>query len=711
MTSGISDRTNDPIEQDRAEVDSPPALQPPRAVVSPSRRRRWRISFSYRVSLIFSISLLVVATGLTLSLLAFRAARASTTALAHSLFQEVSDHAVTKTRDFLQRAEPIAASLGNLSDLGLATSEPDRLARQLTAFLQANPGISWISYSDESGSFVGAYRTPAGTLRVNQSRIVDGRTALIEHDVLADGSWKVFRQEADSGYDPRQRPFYQRAKQAGQLVWLAPYIFYEQSVPGITCATPLKDKAGEFQGVVTVDFDLNTLSQFVQQLSVSPHSRLFIMTSEDVLLAHPTHRLEVRTGQRDRGELMKVKDVNDPLIETFAAQLRPEDRAASGSAAHARQFDFQDQDIPYYARATAFSIDGQQVWIVGAMAPQSDFLSAVNRSNTLSLAASLAALLAAVALAMYLAKHVSDPILALASFLRTVGSGDLTSRADLKGAREFRQLSTALNQMVAGLRDRMRLRTSLAVAMEVQQKLLPTNPPEVEGLDIAGFSAYCDETGGDYYDYLVLDKADSTSVLVAIGDVMGHGIAAALLMASARAILHSKATTCGHLGELLTHLNDLLVADMMGGRFMTMHLWCIDAKRRTASWSSAGHDPAMIYDPQTDRFDETEIGGLPLGIESAVVYDEHTYAPLRAGQIILLGTDGVWETANGEGEMFGKDRLRQSLRAAAGGSAWEIAAAISRDLNAFRGGVRQRDDITLIILKLQDRDGVSLVDL
>jgi sigma-B regulation protein RsbU (phosphoserine phosphatase) len=104
----------------------------------------------------------------------------------------------------------------------------------------------------------------------------------------------------------------------------------------------------------------------------------------------------------------------------------------------------------------------------------------------------------------------------------------------------------------------------MAVATEVQQALLPAEPPQVEGLDVYGFSAYCDETGGDYYDYVVPEGTRPGSVLFAVGDVMGHGIGSALVMASARAVLRSSATTCGHLGQLLTHLNALLVRDLRG---------------------------------------------------------------------------------------------------------------------------------------------------
>ena len=97
--------------------------------------------------------------------------------------------------------------------------------------------------------------------------------------------------------------------------------------------------------------------------------------------------------------------------------------------------------------------------------------------------------------------------------------------------------------MIADLRDRLRLRHSLGVAMQVQQRLLPAAPPHIRGLDVAGHSTYCDETGGDYYDFLVRDRAAPHTVLVALGDVMGHGVAAALVMASVRAVLAGEAET------------------------------------------------------------------------------------------------------------------------------------------------------------------------
>jgi sigma-B regulation protein RsbU (phosphoserine phosphatase) len=287
--------------------------------------------------------------------------------------------------------------------------------------------------------------------------------------------------------------------------------------------------------------------------------------------------------------------------------------------------------------------------------------------------------------------------------MNRVGSGDLSATADLGGSTEFRRLSAALNQMTTDLREGMRLRNALAVAQEVQKKLLPLSPPSVAGLDIAGHTSYCDETGGDFYDWIVLDRKPDGSgggVLVAIGDVVGHGIGAALLMATARGILRSCAKTTSCLGDVAAHINNLLVSDMEGGRFLTLCLSVIDPVSRTVRWARAGHDPALIYDPQRDDFQELAGGGTPLGIDADVDYEEFTHGPLCDGQIIMLGTDGIWEMPNARREFFGKDRLREAIRAAANGSAGDIANSIRNSLNAFRGDARQEDDITFVVIKL-----------
>jgi serine phosphatase RsbU (regulator of sigma subunit) len=519
--------------------------------------------------------------------------------------------------------------------------------------------------------------------------------------VLPDGSWKVFRRNDDTGYDPRTRPFYRKAKEKGELVWLPPYLFFGSGVPGISCAAPVL-KNGRLRGVLSVDFDLNALSDFVATLVPSEHSRVFLFTPEQVLLAYPNQHA-LGTEQGEPGRLLSLADVREPLVDAFRRNLRPEyARTAGGDTFHF--FEFRHDGAEYLASTTAFHVGDDLVWVVGAVAPKEDFLAGVWRSQMVALMVAAAALIVAVMLAATLARRVSGPVQALIGFMQRVGAGDLEARADFGGSREFRQLSEALNRMIADLRDRLRLRHSLDVAMEVQQRLLPRRPPEVRGLDIAGHSTYCDETGGDYYDFLTLDTPAPDSVLIALGDVMGHGVAAALVMAGARAVLRDRAGA-GGLAELVSRLNRMLAADLESSRFMTMHLAVINGRDRIYRWVSAGHDAAIVYDPATGRFEENSAGDLPLGIMDESTYEEHTCGPLRTGQVIVVGTDGVWEMPNAAGEQFGKPRLRDIIRSAAAGTAEQLAQEIRDQLARFRGDCRPVDDVTFVVIKVTGAEG------
>jgi sigma-B regulation protein RsbU (phosphoserine phosphatase) len=652
---------------------------------------------SFRAKLVLGVCGLVLLTGAVVLWLAQRSARASTEALTGSVFREVSGRAAAHTRGFVLRAAPVVESLGQLADKGLAVDDPDRLAPQLLAVLKANPGLSWVSFSDERGTFTGAYHAPEGGMQVTRSRIVNDKTRRAVYDVLPDGAQKLLKTEDESDYDPRKRPFYIGAKRAGRLVWLPPYVFYWQWVPGITCAVPVKYPSGKLRGVLTADFDLNALSDFVAGLSVSEHSLVFLFTSDQVLLAHPNRRGVSGTGETSK--LLTLTDAGDPLVDAYRVSLRPEHlRAVDGRNFH--RFKFRHDNAEYLGSATAFRVGDDLDWVIGVVAPESDFVGDVWRTQALALTAAAAAVLAAVLLAFVLARAVSRPVLSLIGFMNRVGGGDLEARAEFGGSGEFRQLADALNRMIADLRDRLRLRHSLGVAMEVQRRLLPANPPKVRGLDVAGHSTYCDETGGDYYDFLVLDRAAPDAVLVVLGDVMGHGVAAALVMAGVRAVLRDRATTAGELAGLMGRLNRLISADHGGDRFMTMHLSVIDAKDGAMRWVSAGHDPALVYDLAADRFEEVGEGGLPLGVMDETMYTEQTHGPLRPGQVILVGTDGVWEMPDVKGEPFGKDRLRDVIRESAAGSAEAIASAVRDRLAQFRGDARQVDDVTFVVVKV-----------
>lgn len=677
-----------------AVVSAAPAATPAEPQTQ-SRRR----GFNFRTRLVAGTCSLVLLTGAVVLYVSQRSAEATAQALANDLFREVSRHAVTRTRSFVLGAAPVVQTLLELDAGGaLARNDSDRLASQLAGMLKANPGLSWIYYSDEAGNFTGVYHPAAGAIRTNQTHIgPDGKTKLVEYDVLPDGTWKLFRKDDDNGYDPRDRPYYQKAKKAGRLSWTSPYVFYTQGVPGISCSAPVYTN-GKLRGVFTVDFTLNALSDFVAASIVSPHSTVFVFTSDRTLLAHPGKRL-IKGSDRAKGELLTLADTGDPLVDAFSRNISDVDLHRLDAEAF-EPFTFRESGKRYFASATGFRVGDDMQWVVGAIAPESDFLTGVRHSRNEAIIVCAIAVLAGLLLAFAMARRVSGPVVELISFMRRVGGGDLDARAQLGGGEDFHRLAEELNQMIGDLRDRLRIRHSLAVAMQIQQRLLPSGPPKVEGLDVAGHSTYCDETGGDYYDFLVLDRAGPGTLMMVVGDVMGHGVAAALVMAGIRAVLRDRSAEPGGLVTLLNRLNRLIEQDLRGSHFMTMHLSVVDLPNRVFRWASAGHDPAILYDPSADTFHEIDAGGLPLGVYDDGAYEEQSWGPLPAGLVIVIGTDGVWETRNAAGEEFGKDRLRAIIRRLAHSPSSEISAAIYNEVLQYRSQAEQTDDVTFVVVKV-----------
>jgi sigma-B regulation protein RsbU (phosphoserine phosphatase) len=284
-----------------------------------------------------------------------------------------------------------------------------------------------------------------------------------------------------------------------------------------------------------------------------------------------------------------------------------------------------------------------------------------------------------------------------------VARGDYGDPLPVKTRDEVGELTRSFNTMVLQLEERIRLKEALDVAMEVQQNLLPTEMPQVKGLDIAGESIYCDETGGDLYDFLEVRCRNSDQLGIAVGDVSGHGISAALLMATVRAFLRCRVTQPGGIAEIISDVNRLAAYDTRETcQFMTLFYAEIDPAKKTMSWVRAGHDPAIFYDPAIDRFNQLEGEGVALGIDGEIKYQENVKTELSRGQIIVIGTDGLWETQNKSGEMFGKKRLKVLIREHAQSSAKEILSSIMDSLKTFQGSEKQEDDVTLVVAKVSE---------
>jgi phosphoserine phosphatase RsbU/P len=523
-------------------------------------------------------------------------------------------------------------------------------------------------------------------------------------------------------FDPRQRPWYLRAVEAYErarhpspdaaVTWVPPMVDAATRDLVLTVAAPVVDHAGNLRGVTALDVSMRgLLSRATMPVPWSEQAEtLMIIVPRDHVPEQWLHRplvfassLEHRPRDWTRPPPLRPLSLDDDA--TLASVIA--DMNAPRSNARSVKIDGEDRLLAY----GPISDDGM---FLAVTLPMSMLLQSVEQAEqhvlTQARAAMLRATFVGVIVAMlaamiawFGARVVTRPVDQLADAAAAIADGDLDTRVTIRTHDELEKLGNAFNRMVPKLRDRLRMRDSLALAMQVQQNLLPDAPPRIEGLDIAGRSIYCDETGGDYYDFLDLSDLSQPGrrrLVVAVGDVTGHGVAAAILMATARALLRSRIDHGNELAAVISNINLHLADDRQAGRFMTLLCLLLDVDQRMLTWVGAGHDPVIVYDPGTDAFDELAGVDLPLGVDPTWQYQHFCSDRWQPGMVLLIGTDGIWETRDPDGRQFGKVRLREVLRAHAGEPAQAVGEAIVAAVEAFRGRGPQEDDLTFVVIKL-----------
>lgn len=658
-------------------------------------------SLSLRVTAPLVLSLPVLFAIAVLSCIAFWYARSTASQLAGDELVEIHRRIEQRLDDLLgipARINRINAQLieDNRLDLNDLRGWRTHLYEQAVAFEMLS-GILWGSAEGET---VWMFRYPGK--EGYEFGIKDSSTGGDVFEYRVDGKNRMGSELTGRyEYDPRKRPWYEEAIRAGKATWTE-YAWVNEDGSAVTYGLafpqPYYDEQGKLLGVLDAELSLHDVSRFLASLEIGQNGNAFLIDRQGNLVAN-----SVGAAVHD-ADLHRIpaKTSDNTLISLAAATL--EEHAGSLAAIETtHKSTFVANDESHLMIVSPMNARPDLNWLTVTVVPEKDFLGEVYELRDRSLFLGIVAVVSTLLLGVILASVITRPIVHLVSHVRRIGDGHLDDQLSLDFSPEFRQLSDEINAMTEGLRDRMRMRHSLALAMDVQQSLLPTETPKIAGLDISGHSTYCDETGGDYYDFLDVAGLSQNSVAIAIGDVMGHGVAAAMLMATARGVLRSRCQKPGSLSELLNHMNQMLVVDTGGERFMTMLLMTVDMGTRELRWSSAGHDAPLIYDADRGEFIQIAAkGSLPLGLfDDRGEYDEFTFDDIRSGQIIIVSTDGLWETQNGQGEVFGHDRLRDLIRQNASVSADEINRAICASLATFRGLTSQDDDVTFVVVKIE----------
>ena len=271
---------------------------------------------------------------------------------------------------------------------------------------------------------------------------------------------------------------------------------------------------------------------------------------------------------------------------------------------------------------------------------------------------------------------------------------EIRSAAQTALAHEVARLTTAIGREMA---QRDILNRELEIAREVQEHFFPQRLPSVPGLDYCGRCRPAREVGGDYYDFLELPEG---RLGIAIGDVSGKGIGAALMMASLEASLRGQVSVSNNLAELMTRVNSLVFDASSASRYATLFYAQYDPRSRRLSYVNGGHNPPVILRKSSSDWQvfRLEAGGPVIGLFMPR-YEQECF-DLEPGDAIVLFTDGVSESMNARDEEWGEDRLIEFAKSCDRLPALETMTRIFAAAEAFAAGAPQHDDMTLVVLRV-----------
>lgn len=506
-------------------------------------------------------------------------------------------------------------------------------------------------------------------------------------------------------YDPRQRQWYKDAVAQGKPIQ---QILIDLTTGSLimTLAKPIYTDKGQLAGVTALDIDYRQFfADWIIPADWETHAEHKILVYHENSL-DPAKRLEILLHKRSENHAMDWRmPVERKYLDLTAPQLQEIQQDFLRGDSAVRKITYQDQEALWaYGPRTADEpfplviVPYQQI-IAKALDAENSVNQQISLGLTISAALTILVVAAAILLAINRSRTVTQPIMQLATAANQLADGNFNAKVEIHTGDEMENLGHIFNDLGSRLEEREQMEQSLILAKEIQQQLLPNTAPVCPGFDLAGKSIYCDETGGDYFDFIDLKGSGQKRLGLAVGDVSGHGIGAALVMATARGVLHALVEHHGSdLQALCTELNDQLSRGTSDAYFMTLFYGVLDPTERSLSWVSAGHAPIFFYhaDGQVEELFST---GIPLGIIEGSRYETAPVTQFSAGEIMLIGTDGIWEAQNVSGEMFGTSRVSELLIRHADADAASIADHVIEELNRFCGEQTQNDDITLMVIK------------
>lgn len=549
-----------------------------------------------------------------------------------------------------------------------------------------------ISQADMSDFLPAAYRNAHDKVAITSALVVAYEPENGKEFIRITGDGLNGKVLDGSGY--QSMSWYVEAKTKGKGIWCEPFISNYVDKPVAVYAMPfyetLPDGSKKFKGVVCLDILLSFLRDAVASIQIENSGYAFILSAENKIVAHPR---DDWIFKETLYSLAKGRDANLSDFEKAVRELH------SGILL-GKTFKGESACI-YFSH---MKVDG---WVFGIVWPADEFFEKRRKMTSILGMLSLVGYALMFGLVLVISSRVSRPLKELASVAKRLGQGDFEVEIpQVKGKDEIAEFAEAFGHMRDSLKENIekqksveRVQNELEMARKIQLGLLAKNDDDDGVKDnrhkLYPFILPAKEVGGDFYDFA---KVDENRLAFLIADVSGKGIPAALLMMSSRSMLKSVVLAGSSVEDSFNVVNDRLAFRNYLNMFVTVWMGILDLRTGEVEFACAGHNPPVIcHDDGTVEFAKSR-PGLVLAAMEGTRYKRQTLK-LEPGDTIFLYTDGVTEATNANEELFGDDRLLQTLRDACGMEPAEICPFVKSKIDEFVGDAPQFDDITMLALK------------
>lgn len=447
---------------------------------------------------------------------------------------------------------------------------------------------------------------------------------------------------------------------------------------------------GKFLGGVLVDIKVSRIAEIIDNAGLRGEE-WGVVDGDGNLIAASAGALEELHGRDSIGSI-EVRRLNSKVTDPPLTMLELVRRSAKGEVFVEKlaSDDYGDGD-----RMTAFAPLESTGWVLISGRSLEAMAEATNGLVLRRAIGLIAIAVTAIAIVLFGTWWVIlKPVRRITGVLDHAASGDRSARAGLSGHDELAILGNALDEALPRLDELAQTQASLDAARVVQESLLPSESLHERGVGIAGRVIPSDETGGDYFDYGVLDDH---RIVIGLGDATGHGISSALFVATARAYVRASIFSEPDLASAIDIANRRLSDEASAGLFMVLFSGIVDTKAGSLEVASAGHPGYLLRRDET-VFQEIEASGIPLGIQPTK-YRSTIIDKLGSGDVLFLASDGAWECRNPAGELLGLERLLAEAVRHRARSAEEQVAAMFDFVIEWAAGRPLDDDCTIVVLR------------